>query len=181
MSDSNLDVKLRLAGVIRESVVDGPGWRFVVFVQGCPHHCEGCQNPQTHSFDGGYETTVGNIVKAVCENKLVSGVTLSGGEPFTQAKALTVLAREIKKCGYDVMSFSGWTFEELMSGATEENGWKELLCELSYLVDGKFILAEKSLELKFRGSRNQRIVDVQKSLATGKTVTTELEPEEIEI
>lgn len=175
MSESNFDVKLRLAGVIRESIVDGPGWRLVVFVQGCPHHCPGCQNPQTHDFEGGYETTVGNIVNAVKENKLLSGITLSGGEPFTQAKALTVLAKEIKALGLDVMSFSGWTYEELLRGANSENGWRELLEELSYLIDGKFIIAEKSLELKFRGSKNQRIVDVQKSLASGTTVTTELE------
>lgn len=175
MSESNFDVKLRLAGVIRESIVDGPGWRFVVFVQGCPHHCPGCQNPQTHDFDGGYETTVGNIVNAVKENKLLSGITLSGGEPFTQAKALTVLAKEIKALGLDVMSFSGWTYEELLHGANPENGWRELLEELSYLIDGKFLIAEKSLELKFRGSKNQRIVDVKKSLASGTTVTTELE------
>ncbi len=175
MEGSNLDVKLRLAGVIRESIVDGPGWRFVVFVQGCPHHCPGCQNPQTHDFDGGYETTVGNIVNAVKENKLLSGITLSGGEPFTQAKALTILAKEIKALGLDVMSFSGWTYEELINGANSENGWRELLEELSYLIDGKFIIAEKSLELKFRGSKNQRIVDVRKSLASGETVTTELE------
>lgn len=175
MSESNLDVKLRLAGVIRESIVDGPGWRLVVFVQGCPHHCPGCQNPQTHDFDGGYETTVGNIVNAVKENKLLSGITLSGGEPFTQAKALTVLAKEIRALGLDVMSFSGWTYEELIRGANSSNGWLELLEELSYLIDGKFILSEKSLELKFRGSKNQRIVDVRKSLASGTTVTTELE------
>ncbi len=175
MSDSNFDVKLRLAGVIRESIVDGPGWRLVVFVQGCPHHCPGCQNPQTHDFDGGYETTVGNIVNAVKENKLLSGITLSGGEPFTQAKALTVLAKEIRTLGLDVMSFSGWTYEELLNGANSDNGWRELLEELSYLIDGKFIIAEKSLELKFRGSKNQRIVDVRKSLASGTTVTTELE------
>ena len=175
MSDSNFDVKLRLAGVIRESIVDGPGWRFVVFVQGCPHHCPGCQNPQTHDFNGGYETTVGNIVNAVKENKLLSGITLSGGEPFTQAKELTILAKEIKALGLDVMSFSGWTYEELLCGANSDNGWLELLEELSYLIDGKFILAEKSLELKFRGSKNQRIIDVQKSLVSGKTVTTELE------
>lgn len=175
MSESNFDVKLRLAGVIRESIVDGPGWRLVVFVQGCPHHCPGCQNPHTHDFDGGYETTVGNIVNAVKENKLLSGITLSGGEPFTQAKALTILAKEIRALGLDVMSFSGWTYEELVNGANSENGWRELLEELSYLIDGKFIIAEKSLELKFRGSKNQRIVDVRKSLASGTTVTTELE------
>lgn len=175
MPESNLDVKLRLAGVIRESIVDGPGWRFVVFVQGCPHHCPGCQNPQTHDFDGGYDTTVGNIINVLKENKLLSGITLSGGEPFTQAKALTVLAKEVRALGLDVMSFSGWTYEELINGADSENGWRELLEELSYLVDGKFIIAEKSLELKFRGSKNQRIVDVRKSLASGTTVTTELD------
>ena len=168
------DVKLRLAGVIRESIVDGPGWRFVVFVQGCPHHCPGCQNPETHSFEGGYETTVDNIVNAVKEDKLLSGITFSGGEPFTQAKALTILAKEIRKLGLDVMAFSGWTYEELLSGANENNGWYELLCELSYLIDGKYIEAERSLELKFRGSKNQRIIDVVKSLSEHRTVTTEL-------
>lgn len=171
----NDQTKLRLAGVIRESIVDGPGWRFVVFVQGCPHHCPGCQNPQTHDFDGGYETTVENIVNAVKEDSLLAGVTFSGGEPFTQAKALAVLAREIKAIGLDVMSFSGWTYEELLEGATEENGWRELLDELSFLVDGKFILEQKTLSLKFRGSKNQRIVDVQKSLTMGSVITTEFE------
>ena len=166
--------KLHLAGVIRESIVDGPGWRFVVFVQGCPHHCKNCQNAQTWSFEGGYMTTVENIVKAVKENKLITGVTLSGGEPFTQAKALTVLARELKKEGVDVMSFSGWTFEELRDGANEENCWMDLLKELSLLVDGKFIEEQKTLNLRFRGSKNQRIVDVQKSLASNQTILSEL-------
>ncbi|MBR5977291.1 MAG: anaerobic ribonucleoside-triphosphate reductase activating protein, partial [Clostridia bacterium] len=159
------ETKLHLAGVIRESIVDGPGYRFVVFVQGCPHHCKGCQNPQTWSFtEGGYDTTVENIMKAVKENKLITGVTLSGGEPFTQAKALTVLAKELRKEGLDVMAFSGWTFEELRDGANEENGWLDLLRELSLLIDGRFIQEQLTLELRFRGSKNQRIVDVQKSL-----------------
>ena len=169
------ETKLHLAGVIRESIVDGPGYRFVVFVQGCPHHCKGCQNPQTWSFtEGGYDTTVENIMKAVKENKLITGVTLSGGEPFTQAKALTVLAKELRKEGLDVMAFSGWTFEELRDGADEENGWLDLLRELSLLIDGRFIQEQLTLELRFRGSRNQRIVDVQKSLQTGQTVLSEL-------
>lgn len=168
------DTKLHLAGVIRESIVDGPGWRMVVFVQGCPHHCAGCQNPDTWSFSGGYETTVGRIVEAAKQDKLLCGITLSGGEPFTQAKALTVLAREIKAIGLDVMAFSGWTFEELTAGANEENGWLELLRELSLLVDGRFIESQKSLELKFRGSRNQRIIDVPRSLAAGRAVLSPL-------
>lgn len=169
-----MDTKLRLAGVIRESIVDGPGWRFVVFVQGCPHHCKNCQNPGTWNFDGGYETTVENIMKAVKEDKLLTGVTLSGGEPFTQAKELAVLARKVREAGLDVMSFSGYTYEELVNGATVDNGWFDLLSELSLLVDGKFIEEQKSLELKFRGSRNQRIIDVRESLKVGHAVLSPL-------
>lgn len=169
-----MDTKLRLAGVIRESIVDGPGWRFVVFVQGCPHHCKNCQNPGTWDFDGGYETTVENILNAVKEDKLLTGVTLSGGEPFTQAKELTVLAKKVREAGLDVMSFSGYTFEELVNGATVDNGWLSLLSELSLLVDGRFIEEQKSLELKFRGSRNQRIIDVRESLKAGHAVLSPL-------
>lgn len=169
-----MDTKLRLAGVIRESIVDGPGWRFVVFVQGCPHHCTNCQNPGTWDFDGGYETTVENILNAVKEDKLLTGVTLSGGEPFTQAKELTVLAKKVREAGLDVMSFSGYTFEELVNGATVDNGWLSLLSELSLLVDGRFIEEQKSLELKFRGSRNQRIIDVRESLKAGHAVLSPL-------
>lgn len=169
------ETKLHLAGVIRESIVDGPGWRFVVFVQGCPHRCPGCQNPQTWSFtEGGYDTTVENIVNAAKANKLISGITLSGGEPFTQAKPLAVLARELKKEGLDVMAFTGWTFEQLRDGADEQNGWMELLRELSLLIDGRFIKEQLTLNLRFRGSKNQRIVDVQRSLADGHTVLSEL-------
>ncbi|MEG0979252.1 MAG: 4Fe-4S single cluster domain-containing protein, partial [Oscillospiraceae bacterium] len=108
-----MDTNLRLAGVIRESIVDGPGWRLVVFAQGCPHHCEGCQNPQTHDFTGGYDSTVQNILDAVKANKLLAGITLSGGEPFAQAKAMSKLAHEIHKIGLNVMAYSGWTFEQL--------------------------------------------------------------------
>lgn len=81
-----METALRLAGVIRESIVDGPGWRFVVFAQGCPHHCPGCQNPQTHDFAGGYDSKVGNLIAELRKNPLLSGVTLSGGDPFAQAE-----------------------------------------------------------------------------------------------
>lgn len=169
-----MDTKLRLAGVIRESIVDGPGWRLVVFVQGCPHRCEGCQNPQTHDFEGGYDSTVGNIVDAIKQNKLLAGITLSGGEPFTQAKALTVLSKKVHEMGKSVMAYSGWTFEKLLRGADEKNGWLGLLREVDYLVDGKFELDKKSLSAKFRGSTNQRIIDVKKSLEQGFAIETEL-------
>jgi len=169
-----METKLRLAGVIRESIVDGPGWRLVVFVQGCPHHCEGCQNPQTHDFSGGYDSSVNNILNAVKANSLLAGVTLSGGEPFTQAKALAALAHEVHTMGLNVMAYSGWTFEQLYKGANDKNEWLELLNEVDWLVDGKFELEKKSLSVKFRGSTNQRIVDVKKSLADGIIVQTEL-------
>ncbi len=169
-----METNLRLAGVIRESVVDGPGWRLVVFVQGCPHHCEGCQNPQTHDFSGGYDSTVGNIINATKANPLLSGITLSGGEPFTQAKVLTVLAHEVHATGLNVMAYSGWTFEQLYIGADEKNGWLGLLQEIDWLVDGKFEIEKKSLSMKFCGSTNQRIIDVKKSLVYGIPIETEL-------
>lgn len=165
--------KLRLAGVVRESIVDGPGIRLTVFTQGCPHICKGCHNPQTHDPKGGYESCVDNIVNAVKENPLLHGVTLSGGEPFLQAKALAQLAKEVHSLGLNIITYTGYTFEELVAGFAAHPAWKELLEQTDYLVDGKFILAEKSLMLRFRGSKNQRIIDVQASLREGNTVETE--------
>ncbi len=166
--------ELRLAGVIRESIVDGPGWRFVVFTQGCPHHCEGCQNPQTHDFSEGYLSNTENLLREIKKDPLLAGVTFSGGEPFCQAKPLALLARQVHGLGLNVMTYSGWTFEELWQDRNKREGWQELLEETDILVDGKFVLAEKSLALKFRGSRNQRIIDVKASLREGQTVTMDL-------
>ncbi|HIR53887.1 MAG TPA: anaerobic ribonucleoside-triphosphate reductase activating protein [Candidatus Onthovicinus excrementipullorum] len=166
--------KLRLAGVIRESVVDGPGWRFVVFVQGCPHHCEGCQNPQTHDFKGGYEGDCDRLFAEFLKNPILAGMTMSGGEPFSQARPLAALAHKVHEAGKNVVTFTGWTYEQLIAGATEQNGWMDLLQETDYLIDGKFELAKKSLEIKFRGSTNQRIIDPQLSLAAGHAVEVDL-------
>ncbi|HOL79081.1 MAG TPA: anaerobic ribonucleoside-triphosphate reductase activating protein [Clostridiales bacterium] len=168
-----MENKLRLAGVIRESIVDGPGWRFVVFAQGCPHRCKGCHNPQTHDFDGGYDTTVENIINEVKKNPYLKGVTLSGGEPFCQAKPLAVLAKKAHELGLDVITYTGYTYEELIEGTNEENGYIELLKETDILVDGRFILEEKTLELRFRGSRNQRVIDPKASLKEGRVVETD--------
>ncbi len=166
--------ELRLAGVIRESIVDGPGWRFVVFTQGCPHHCEGCQNPQTHDFSGGYLSNTGNLLREIKKDSLLAGVTFSGGEPFCQAAPLALLARQVHELGLNVMTYSGWTFEELYQERNKREGWQELLEETDILVDGKFVLAEKSLALKFRGSRNQRIIDVKTSMREGQTIMLDL-------
>ncbi|MBC8546175.1 anaerobic ribonucleoside-triphosphate reductase activating protein [Clostridiaceae bacterium NSJ-31] len=165
---------LRLAGVVRESIVDGPGFRFVVFVQGCPHHCPSCHNPQSHDFAGGYDCDPQRILDEIDKNPLLSGVTFSGGEPFCQPEALCGLAREVKARGLGLMAYSGYTYEELLDLAKERPAVGELLELCDYLVDGRFVLAERDLTLQFRGSRNQRIVDLAATRREGEVVTTEL-------
>lgn len=162
--------ELRLAGVIRESIVDGPGIRLVIFTQGCPHHCEGCHNPQTHDFNGGYISNPENILKVIDQNPLLKGVTFSGGEPFMQAEALAELAIEIHRRNLDILTYSGFTFEEILESVDKHPDRKKLLEQTDYLIDGKFMLELKSLNLQFRGSSNQRIIDVKKSLEMGKVV-----------
>ena len=162
---------LRLAGVVSESIVDGPGIRFVIFTQGCPHACPGCQNPQTHDFAGGADVSLDELLGQALANPFVKGVTFSGGEPFCQAAALLPLALALKAEGRHLMAYTGYTFEELL--ALDDPAVRPLLSTLDLLVDGRFILAEKSLELKFRGSANQRVLDVPASLAADAPVWAE--------
>lgn len=166
---------IRLAGIVPESYVDGPGIRFTIFVQGCPHNCEGCHNPETHDFSGGRMADTDKILEKIKDFPIVKGVTFSGGEPFCQAAALSELGAELKKRGYHVMSYSGYTFEELLKRAESDKDTVALLGCLDLLVDGRFVLAQRTLELKFRGSRNQRIIDVKESLKQGKAVTVEIQ------
>ena len=163
--------QLRISGIIRESVVDGPGIRFVVFTQGCPHHCPGCHNPVTHPFEGGKIVETERILTEIDKNPLLKGVTLSGGEPFCQPEPLAELAKGIHARGMDVMTYSGYTFEQLLEKGETESGISALLEETDILVDGRFIEAEKSLLLKFRGSKNQRILDIKESLKRGEAVS----------
>lgn len=158
---------VKLAGIVPDSIVDGPGLRTTLFAQGCPHHCPGCHNPETWSFEGGNEATADLILGIVRFNPLSRGVTFSGGEPFAQAAGFAGIAEALKKNGYEVASYSGYTFEQLLNGTEEQ---KALLRHLDVLIDGPFIQAQKSLEVPFRGSRNQRIIDVPKSLAAGEAV-----------
>ena len=158
---------IHVAGFVNDSIVDGPGIRFTVFVQGCPHHCPGCQNPETWPLEGGVGYEPAQLLELVRRNPLVHGVTLSGGEPFAQAGALAPFVRLLKAQGYEVAGYTGYTFEELLAGTAEQ---QELLGLLDTLVDGRFVQAEMSLELRFRGSRNQRILDVPQSLAAGSAV-----------
>lgn len=158
---------LDLAGIVNDSIVDGPGIRMTVFSQGCPHHCQGCHNPETWQFGCGTPMEEERIVEIVRTNPLCRGVTFSGGEPFAQAEAFAKLAGLLKARGYEVASYSGYTFEQLINGTQAQ---RKLLSTIDVLIDGPFVLAEKSLEISFRGSRNQRIIDVPKSLATGQAV-----------
>jgi len=164
---------LSIAGIEAESVVDGPGYRTVIFAQGCPHRCPGCHNPHTHPFEGGQEISVDEILSNIQKNPLLSGVTFSGGEPFSQADAFAALAEKVKETGLSVMVYTGYTFEELAAGFDQNPGWRALLAAADILVDGRFILSEKSLLLKFRGSANQRILDPQRSLESVKAVEYE--------
>lgn len=167
-------MKITISGTVSESIVDGPGLRYVVFVQGCPHNCPGCHNPQTHDFGGGRVVDTDELFNECTEDPLEKGVTFSGGEPFCQAEALYVLGKRFKERGYHLMCYSGWTFEELLKKAQTEEYVGKLLSILDILVDGRFILDRRSLALKFRGSDNQRLIDVQRSLAEGRVIEAEL-------
>ena len=161
---------LDLSGIVSDSIVDGPGIRTTIFSQGCPHHCPGCHNPETWVFGTGTKIPVEAVVDIVRSNPLCRGVTFSGGEPFAQPEAFARLAVLLKEKGYEIASYSGYTFEELLSGSEAQ---RKLLSSVDILIDGRFILAEKSLEVPFRGSRNQRILDVKKSLEAGKAIETQ--------
>jgi anaerobic ribonucleoside-triphosphate reductase activating protein len=153
---------------VPDSITDGPGIRTAVFVQGCPHGCVGCHNPASHDFSGGTDTTVDDLFCQIARNPLLSGVTFTGGEPLCQAEALAELAERVKALGLEVAVYTGYTWEEL--AAEQDAGRMALLRQTDTLIDGRFELAQRSLELKFKGSRNQRILHVQKSLAAGKPV-----------
>ncbi len=160
--------KLKIAGLANDSIVDGPGLRFTIFTQGCPHHCEGCHNPETHNFKGGEKISSKKIFKKIASNPLLTGVTFSGGEPFMQAKELLPLAKKIKELGLEIAAYSGFLFEQLEKDCVK--GAKDLLSYIDVLIDGKFVLKERSLSLKYKGSKNQRTVDVKSSLEKGKVI-----------
>lgn len=161
-------MKLRLAGIIKESVVDGPGLRFVVFAQGCNHHCEKCHNPETWDPARGYETSVDELLKQIKGVKLIKGVTLSGGDPFLQAAPFALLAKKLKEAGYDIMTYTGYTFEELQKMAEKDDGTKALLETSDILVDGPYIDKKRDISLPFRGSSNQRLINVPETLKKGQ-------------
>ena len=161
---------MRIAGAIQDSIVDGPGFRFVVFTQGCQKQCRGCHNPGTWALDGGTEIAVSDLIAEMLSNPITDGLTLSGGEPFLQAAGCAQLAFAARGRGFNVWVYTGYTFEELLVKAEVEQPVRELLNMTDVLIDGPFNLAERTLSMKWRGSRNQRVLDVPASMAAGKAV-----------
>jgi anaerobic ribonucleoside-triphosphate reductase activating protein len=162
---------IRVAAVIGDSIVDGPGLRMAIFFQGCLRCCEGCHNPELLPLGGGRVSTAEALLTEIRKNPLLTGVTFSGGEPLLRAGAILPLAEGIGALGLDLAIYTGWTIEEIIS-----DGDKDVLALLghaSVLVDGPFVLGQKSLLLPFRGSKNQRILDVKKSLSEGCAVLSE--------
>lgn len=161
---------IRLYGLVTDSIVDGPGFRTAIFVQGCPYHCEGCHNPDSQPFEGGTVWTLDDVEKKFTNNPLLSGITLSGGEPAEQAAPCAELARRAHQKGLNVWTYTGSTLEKLTERARENPALAALLAETDVLVDGPFILAQRSLELDFCGSKNQRLIDMNETRRQGKTI-----------
>jgi len=156
---SNLhNIKIPLAGIVNDSIVDGTGMRLTIFVQGCPHKCQGCHNPHTHALEGGTEYTLLDLLENCKKNPLLSGITFSGGEPFLYAKDLAILAKEVKLLGLNVWCYTGYVYEELL--LKNNSDYRDLLSKIDVLIDGPFILSQKDILLKFKGSKNQRIINL---------------------
>lgn len=158
-------MQIRLAGIEPESIVDGPGYRIAVFVQGCPHNCPGCHNPETHDMNGGTVKDTEEIIALLGKSPLVRGLTLSGGEPMMQPVPLARIASAAREKGMNVWCYTGFTLEALLAEGREDR--MALLREIDVLVDGPYLSHERSLDLLYCGSKNQRLIDMKKTLDMG--------------
>lgn len=170
-------MKIRLFGTANDSIVDGPGLRYTIFTQGCFHQCLGCHNPQSHDINGGYLKDTRDILLEIGDNPLLDGITLSGGEPMLQLEPLIKICQEVKKRGLNIVIYSGFTYEEIIKNSK----MKELLQLSDMLVDGKFEQDKKSLALMYRGSSNQRLINVQESLKQAKVIEYLIKNNEVKI
>ena len=157
---------MKIANTVQDSIVDGPGLRFTVFTQGCPHRCPGCHNPATHDFSTGTEVSVEELAEKMLNNPLTGGLTLSGGEPFCQAAECAALARIAREKGLAVWTYTGYTYEELVEEGEPDR--LALLAATDVLVDGPFLLAKRSYGALYRGSGNQRLIDLNATRRTGR-------------
>lgn len=160
---------VRIAGRRKHSSVNGPGVRYVLFMQGCPHGCPGCQNPETWSMTGGREYDTGAVISEITATRYLDGVTLSGGDPLAQPGPAALIAGACRAAGLNVWCYTGWTFEEIMAGAAGPEAVKALE-QIDVLVDGPFVRELMSAECIWRGSSNQRLIDLPRSLETGRAV-----------
>ena len=167
------DVKLAIPEIQMDSVVDGEGIRSVIWFQGCNHKCFNCQNPETWDFEGGTKVAIEDVKKQIRELEFQQGVTFSGGDPLYQLDAFIELAKEVHNCNMDVWVYTGFTYEEIMKLAKKNSKFIEALEQIDVLVDGPFIEKLKSFDVKFRGSSNQRIIDIPKSLKENKIILIE--------
>lgn len=162
---------IRLAADLQtDSIVDGPGLRAVIWTQGCSHNCLGCQNPQTHDFNGGGEIPINLVLDEIDKLEYHKGITFSGGDPMFQPEACNQIAKYAKGKGLNIWVYTGFTFEELIDMSKTKPIYREFLDNIDILVDGKFKLEERDLNLLFRGSRNQRLIDVKQSLKNGEVI-----------
>lgn len=162
--------KIRLAGIAYESLVNGPGMRRVFFSQGCKHNCEGCFNPDTHDFSGGEERDMDELIEDVLDNPIIKGVTFSGGDPMERAEEFAYMAKKFRENGLNVWSFTGYTFEYILEHLDERLGWREFINNIDVLIDGRFDETKMGDGIRFRGSSNQRIINVKESLDKGEIV-----------
>ncbi|MBE5819518.1 MAG: anaerobic ribonucleoside-triphosphate reductase activating protein [Clostridiales bacterium] len=167
-------MQIKLAGPLQsDSIVDGEGIRTVIWTQGCSHNCKGCHNPETHDFNKGISVDVEDIKKQIMETQNQDGVTLSGGDPLYQIDASLEIAKFCQEQDLNVWCYTGFTFEQLMDMSYRNQKIKDFLNNLDVLVDGKFEENKRSLNLHFKGSENQRVLDVKKSLEKGTPVEIE--------
>jgi len=167
----DLNSFISVSGITHSSAVDGTGFRDVLFVNYCPHHCDGCHNPETWDRKNGRLMTVQSVYEELTKSE-ITNITFSGGEPFEQARELAFLAKYIKMHHKkDFWVYSGYTFEQIIADPEK----KVLLEECDVLVDGRFEKENRSLNMRFKGSHNQRIIDIHKSLKTGEVVLFELD------
>ncbi|MBB5334932.1 anaerobic ribonucleoside-triphosphate reductase activating protein [Pectinatus brassicae] len=161
-------VSIKIAGTVDDSIVDGEGYRFTIFTQGCPHNCPGCHNPQTHDCNKGKLVDADDLIQRIKQNPLLSGVTFSGGEPFLQPLPLNYIAEKIHTLSLDLTIYTGYTLEQLQD--MHNAAIDKLLSLTDTLIDGRFLLEQRDLTLTFRGSRNQRIIDMNASRQQNKIV-----------
>jgi len=166
-------MKIRLAADFQtDSIVDGVGIRTVIWTQGCSHNCPGCHNPSTHDFKGGELVELDDVLYVLEELSGQDGITLSGGDPFFQAKECAELAKKAHELGMNVWAYTGFVYEDLIN--SKKKDILELLFQIDVLIDGKFDISKKSLDCPFRGSSNQRIIDVKKSLENHEVILFEI-------